>query len=518
VSTYQKIFNYGLLVFILTLCAKILALVKDMILAYKFGQGELTDAYFIAYSIPHTLMFIMGITLLKGMSSSIFSESIAQKRHEHISTLFSTIFNGAFLFTVIISLFGIWQMPFIINHLPFSYSAVTNDTVIRLGRILFPLIILLGLSDFLGAVLNAFRSFFLPGFSLVIANTCMILSLLLLSDRLSITSLAYGTVVGFFAACIMQFIYIITRKIKYKPFSANLQPVKSYVLKSLPLLLVTGMGQVSVLIGYIIALSIESGMVSALSYAGKINELSLHLFILPLLTVLLPEFARNKAVDNIQTLKSNIRFGAETIGAIIVFWTAFIIVFHKEVIIILFQRGEFTTSNAALTGEILLIYIIGMCFQAGYMFFVFVFLGLQKTKTLALIGVLSYTVNIILMFLLSRWFNVYGIAWAATITSVIYFLLLLYAFKRRCIQFSLIKHGKNLFKIVCSGISVLIFFRLLYTLIYFDTEKITTVILPQLLIVGVIGIILYMGLLHLLGIFAFGKTVKGLKRSIFGQN
>lgn len=519
-STKSKILQSGLLVFSLVLGAKALAAVRDLILAYKFGQGELTDAYFIAFHIPHTLMYVMGITLLRGMSSSIFSESIALKRDKELSALFSTIFNAAFIITAAISIVCIWQMPAIIRLLPFTFQDASFEMIVLMGRILFPLIITLGLSDYLGATLNAFRNFFLPGFSLITANICMIISLIYFADKLSILSLAYGTAVGFILACTIQFVFIARSKIPYKliSFNLNLPPVRSFLRKSMPLLLVTGFGQISILVGYIIALNIEEGMVSALSYAGKINDISLSLFVLPLLIVLLPEFARDKAVNNIAALKSHIRFGAEVIASILVFWVAFLIVFHREVIMVYLQRGEFSASDASLTGKILLIYMIGLCFQAGYLFFVFIYLGMQKTKALTIIGVISYTINIILLFTLSGFFGVYGLAWAASITAFIYCLLLLITFKRKYIRFSLLKHGRNLMKITAAGLIMLLIFILFHSVVITDTETTAITTALQLMLIGSFGVILYMGMLHIFRIFTFDAIIAGVKRYIHGQS
>ena len=513
-STPSKILQSVFLVFALVLIAKSLALLRDILIAYKFGQGELTDAYFIAFQIPHTLIYIMGINLLKGMSSSLFSESIAQNKKEELSLQFSTIFNGAFVITLVITIIGIWKMPLLVGLLPFSYQAVSFDMIVFLGRLMFPFLILFGLSDYLGATLNAFRNFFLPGFSLVVANSVIIISLLVLSDSLSILSLAYGTLAGFAIALLIQFIFVVKTKIPYRisAFDFRIAPVRNYLRKSAPLLLVTSLAQLTILIGYIIALNLDEGMVSSLSYAGKINDLSISLFVLPLLTVLLPEFARDKATNNIDALKSHIRFGAEVIAAVIIFCTAFLLVYYREVVVALFQRGEFTAADASLTGGVLKIYLIGLCFQAGYLFFVFIYLGMQKTKSLTIIGLISYSINIILLFLLSKNYGIYGIAWAVVISSVVYFLLLFITFKIYYIRFSLIKQGRKLLKIVFSGLVMVVIF-------YFSLQwQISESVIIQILFAGTAGSIIYLSMLHFFRIFSFDHVIIGIKRYVREQN
>lgn len=517
-STPYKILQSGLLVFLLVLIAKFLALIKDIILAYYFGQGELTDTYFIAFQIPNALMYILGIDLLRGMTSSIFSGSLAQKRMQDLSVQFSTIFNGAFLLTFVVSIIGIWKMPALIRIIPFTFQDSSFEMTVLLGRLLFPFLMVFGLSTYLGATLNAFRNFFLPGLSLIIANIIMIVSLLFLADSLSIVSLAYGTITGFTLACVIQFIYIVKTKIPYKisAFNFLIEPVRNYFRKSLPLLLVTSLAQLTIFTGFIIALKIDEGMVSALSYAGKINELSLSLFVLPLLTVLLPEFSRNKAVNNIEKLKTNIRFGIEVIATVIVFWISFITVFYREVIYILFQRGEFTALNTMLTSDILMIYIIGICFQSAHLFFVFVYLGMQKTKALTLIGISAYIINIGLLLFLSNKYGVLGIAWASTITSIIYSFLLIITFKHLYINFSILKHSKRLIKIVGAGIVLFVLFFIAHEILMSKEINSLFSMISWLFLIVFAGIIIYVTFLNMLRVYTIKNIVTGVRNYIHG--
>ncbi|MFC1730810.1 murein biosynthesis integral membrane protein MurJ [candidate division KSB1 bacterium] len=519
-SANHKILQSGLLLFSLVFISKALAFLKDIILAYTFGKGELTDIYFIAFSIPHTLMYVMGITLLRGMSSSVFSGMIAKKEDTALSILFSTIFNGVFLFTAALSAICIWQMPALIRMLPFTFYETDFDMTVLLARILFPLLITLGLSDYCGAVLNAFRNFFLPGFSMILANLCMIVSLLLLSDSLSILSIAYGTAAGFLIALAVQFIFLIRSKIRYLFSTLNFTapPVRSFIVKARPLILLTGISQISIFTSKIIALHMETGMVSALSYAEKVNEISISLFVLPLLTVLLPEFARETAVLNLEALKSRIRFGAEVIASIITFIVVFLIVFHNEVIVLLFQRGEFTVSDSAVTGDILLIFVLGLIFQAGYLCCVFIYLGMQKTKALTVVGILSYSVNIVLLFTLSHFYGVYGLAASFSITAAVYFLLLFSVFKKRYIAFSLWKQSRNLLKIAVSGVILLLSFYLVGLLFNAGRDMSFMSLAVFIAITGSAGLLFYMVLLNIFHVFEISDFLKGTGRYIRGQN
>ncbi len=516
----NKIVYSGFILFILTVIVKGVAFVKDILVAHFFGMNELTDAYYIAFSIPHTLMYVLGITILRGMSSAMFSESIANKDYTGLSVVFSTIFNWAFVLTVCVSLIAAWFMPAIIELLPFRFTDASFDMIVLLARLLFPLLVTLGLSEYLGATLNAFRNFTLPATSLIIANICMIVSLFLLSDRFSIVSLAYGTAAGFLIAFILQFVVVISTKIRYNPkaFNIGLPPIKSYIRTSFPLLCATGMGQITVLISYILALNIERGMVSALTYAGKINEITITLFVIPFLTVLLPEFSRDQAVNEIQTLKDRIKSGAEVIAAIIVFGIAFLGVFHREIVRLIFFRGAFTLENVELTSAIFSILLAGLCFMTATLYMNFVFLGMQKTKVLALVSFAAYTVKIILMVVLAHMYGIFGLAWAATGTAFFHTILLVVAFKKYCINISIISQSRTILKIILVGVIQYALFQGMITLLGITLVTDIRLMTMSIASVGLSGLVIYIGMLHSTKIFPLNAVFSGIEGYIRGSD
>jgi len=490
---HRKIIGSSILVLLLIICVKLIAVIKDIILAYIFGLGKLTDAYFVAFQIPQTLIFLLGITILREMSSSIFSKTIELKQDRDLSILFSSIFNYALLTTVLVSLIGIILMPFIVKLLPISHYDDMDRLIVYLGRILFTMVITFGLSEYLGAVLNAFRNFFLPGFSTICANICMIVSLIMFAHKLSIASLAYGTTIGFLISCIIQFTYITSRKIFYKPFVIDFHfpLVREYIKKAIPFMIITSMSQICILVSYILSLNFGQGMASALSFAGKLNDIIINLFVLPFLTVLLPEFSRDTANNDTNTLKSHIRFGAEAIAVIVIFCTAFMIVCNQEIVQLLFMRGKFTLENAHITGNILFIYMIGLCFQAGYLYLVFIYLGIQKTSSLLFIGGTSYILNVVLQIILSHYFGVYGITAGISFASLIYFFVLLFTLKKNFISFSFFKQGRYILKIVGIIPFLIIVFIVGRKVLFTDENLKQSYLFVKLLILGGAGLFIY---------------------------
>ena len=513
----SKILYSGILLFLITAIVKGLAFFKEIIVAHNFGMTGLTDAYNVAYLLPSVLIYVTGISVLTGIPTSLFSESIARNDFKDLSQTFSTVFNLIFTGTLVIALFCIWQMPAIIGFYAPEIQEQSFKLTVLMARILVPLLITLGISNYLSATLNAFRSFVLPGFSLIVANVCIILSLILLSNRLSILSLAVGTAAGFFLAFVIQFISIIRTKINYT-FSFNIRstPVKTFIATSVPLLFLTIMSQICLLIDRKVALGLFEGAFSSLAYSARINEIALNLFVLPFMTVLLPEFARDAAVQNINELKLRIRFSAEVLAAIIIFFVVFLAVFHQQIITILYHRGAFTAADVFITSKILLISTIGLSFQAGYLFLLFIYLGLKKTRPLALIGGLSYALNIGLIFVLVPIFGVYGLAAASAIMAFVYCIALFVKLKLSYIHFKIRKNATNLFKIFALGVTLALSYVIMYPIVVPEVTIPNTLLAMRLGIAFTIGLAFFVGMLNLLRIFSFKGIFKGVSRHYRG--
>ena len=60
----SKTAKYTLILIMTTLLSKILGAVRDLSVAYRYGAGDVTDAYFVAFAIPTVLFAGIGSAIL----------------------------------------------------------------------------------------------------------------------------------------------------------------------------------------------------------------------------------------------------------------------------------------------------------------------------------------------------------------------------------------------------------------------------------------------------------------------
>src|SRR5687767_8432915 len=73
------------------LLSRVLGIVRDMIIAWKFGQGSLTDAYVLSFQLPDLLFFLIAGGALSSAFIPVFSEFLHTGREREAWKLFSVV-------------------------------------------------------------------------------------------------------------------------------------------------------------------------------------------------------------------------------------------------------------------------------------------------------------------------------------------------------------------------------------------------------------------------------------------
>jgi len=196
----------------------------------------------------------------------------------------------------------------------------------------------------------------------------------------------------------------------------------------LPALFGVSVSQINLLVDTMIASTLIAGSVSWLYYSDRLLELPLALIGIALATVALAK------LSNYHALKDNENF-TKTINkalfiAIILGFPACLglVLYSKELIITLFQYGEFDTSSAIKTSYSLQAYGSGLMAFIAIKIFAPIFLSRGDTKTPVKAGVVAMLSNIILNLILVQFFGHIGLAVATSLSallnaSILYFYL-----------------------------------------------------------------------------------------------
>ena len=468
-----------------TLISRLTGYLRDILIAIFLGAGPIADAFFVAFRFPNTFrrLFSEG-TFNAAFVPSYSSELNKSKKN---SDLFANnIFNILFLsLLAIIFIIEIFMPLFVTLIAPgFRENPEKLEIAINLTRITFPFLLFVSLSSFFSAILNSHNKFGAASATPIILNIILIIVLLFgkfLSDKL-IYYLAYAVTF----AGIIQLIFLIffvkkyfVPKITFKIKKSK--KIKLFFKKLLPSIFSSGVTQINILVGTIIA-SFQANAVSYLYYADRIYQINLAIAGIAIGTVLLPSLSKyvdsknNTKIDFIQNKSLELSLFLSLPAA------AALLIASKEITSALFGYGSFDLNSVNNSSQALFYFALGLpAFALIKVFSSFLF-ARHNTKTPFHFSIFSVLLNI---FISIYFFNKIGfiiIPIATTISSWFNTLVLLfYLLKKNYFSFYknfLIKFLNILF---VSSFSSFIFYKLIQYfneyLIYESEYKLLTIIL-----------------------------------------
>jgi putative peptidoglycan lipid II flippase len=157
--------------------SRVLGLVREIVAAYTFGAAGKINAFTVAFQIPNLVRALVADTALSGAFVPVFSELLEKGERARAWRVASTIFWLILLLTTGMTAIFVLAAPLIVEL--FGTPGGDFDLAVGLSRLLFPIVILLGLSGIIVGILNAYDQFTVPALTPVAWNLVIILGLFL---------------------------------------------------------------------------------------------------------------------------------------------------------------------------------------------------------------------------------------------------------------------------------------------------------------------------------------------------
>ena len=454
-----------------TLLSRILGYLRDILIAIFLGTGVLADAFFIAFRISNTFrrLFSEG-TFNAAFVPSYASEIVKGKKQSNkfANNIFNLLFLGLLFLVLIVQIF----MPAFVSIIApgFVENVEKMELAISLTRITFPFLLFVCLASFFSAILNSHNKFAAASAAPIILNIILIGVLLfskLLGDNL-VFYLSYG--VSFAGFLQLVFLYKFVRKFYSLKLDFKIKTnskIKVFFKKLLPSIFASGVTQINILVGTIIA-SFQASAVSYLYYADRIYQINLAIAGIAIGVVVLPQLSKH-----IQTKKkSKIHLIQNKALELSLFLTlpasAALLIASEEIISALFGYGSFDQVSVINSGKALYYFALGLPAFSLIKVFSSFFFANHDTKIPFYISLFSVLINIVISI---SYFNEIGfiIIPIATTISSWFNAILLFAFLKNRDLFSFNKIFLVRFvKIIVASLLMAIFFNFLIT--YFKYE------------------------------------------------
>lgn len=440
-------FRSGLLVMIITMVSRVLGLVRATIIAYYFGASGATDAYFSAFKISNFFRQLLGEGALGSSFIPLYNEKIEIEGEEKGKEFIYSILNLIFVFSTIVTLLMIIFSQDIINLIVNGFPTETKILASQLLKIMSVYFIFISLSGMICAMLNNFKQFAIPASTSIFFNLAIILASMGFSKTFGISALAYGVVLGgaFQLLIVLPSFFKIVKGYSFKINWKDPYLKKIFILMC-PMLVGIVARQVNTIVDQVFASYLQEGGVTALENATRLYLLPVGVFGVSISTVIFPVLSKAVARNDLKTAENNIVKGLNILLFLIIPSTAVLTFYSTDVIRLTLSYGKFGEEAVKVISEALLYYSLGLYFYTAIYLMTRAFYSVKNSSYPVRFSIVSIIINIVLNFALIKPMAYRGLALSTSIASGVNFVLLVYVFRKKYMEFplkrSLIFFGK----------------------------------------------------------------------------
>ena len=401
-----------------TIISRLLGYMRDILIAVFLGAGPLADAFFVAFRIPNTFRRLFSEGTFNAAFVPSYSSINNKKKSENFANnIFSLLILGLLSLVFFIEIF----MPIFVFLIAPGFEGDNSkmELAITLTRITFPFLLFVSLASFLSAILNSHNKFAAASAAPIILNIFLILVLIfgkMLDDQL-VYYLSYAVTISGITQFI--FLYFFVKK-NYKPqfkFSFKIdEKIKLFFKKLLPSIFSSGVTQINILVGTIIA-SFQASAVSYLYYADRIYQINLAIAGIAIGTVILPQLSKhvqNKKKEKIHLIQNK----ALELSLFLSIPAAIaLLIASEEIISSLFGYGSFDQESVKKSAQALFYFGLGLPAFSLIKIFSTFFFARHETKIPFYISLISVLLNIFISIIFFKEIGFLIIPMATTISS-----------------------------------------------------------------------------------------------------
>lgn len=461
----KKTKTTALVLMLIILTSKITGFFRDIVLAQTFGAGEITDAYLTALNIP--VVLFDGISAALGTTFiPIYFKIKSSKGQEEVNKFTSNILNIVILVSLVFVLLGVIFAPYIVKIFAVGFKGDVFDLTVNYSKILIFSMVFIAINGLVSSYLVASGNVYISGAITIPFNIFVIIAIIFASVTESYV-MVYGTLIAYIVQLLFQLPLLIKKGYKHR-LTVNLRDenIRQILFLVIPVFIGSYINQINAVVNRTLASTLDSGSITALNYANKLNMFAVGVIAVAISTIMYPILSKLASEGNKKLFKINI---SKSINMIVIIMLPIMVVmttFSKEIVKVLFEEGSFNSHDTYLTSTALFFYSIGILSYGLKELLAKSFYSLQDTKTPVRNATISVVINIVFSIILVNIMGIGGLALASSISATVTTMLLLISLRKKIgkIGFSYIL--KTFIKGTIASIVMYIIMRIAYNYIF----------------------------------------------------
>ena len=413
----------------------ITALIKDVFLASYLGTTEYADALTLALFVPDTLGNLLIAISINVACVPVFSMLYINEKQDRLIKCVKNINIIIAIATMALAVLLFVFRKSVMGSLGRGVSSHTIKMYIQVFLVILPIIILYPFIYTRISLLQVIDKFITPAFAPVLYNGIFLIAILVgyfikIPINQGVFLLALSVTLGVISMAIIVIKPL--SELQSKPFSLSKSPLSILKisreevddLKAIfriftPYLFIIMSSQMVLYVERLIASNFGKGSASGLSYAYRLSQFPIWVFVAAISTVILPALTKLNGKGCDEELKLKFIKSIRNVLLFSILMTIILFVLRTPVISILFERGSFDHKSLGITSSILKGYSLAIVGQSLSAICIRYFLAIGKMKIPLISCLTAASINIIADLYLSSKIGLAGLGYGAAIASLI---------------------------------------------------------------------------------------------------
>jgi putative peptidoglycan lipid II flippase len=364
--------------------SRIAGLIREVVASSYFGTSGPFSAFTIAFQVPNLLRALVADSALSAAFVPVFTELLEQKKRREAFELAGALFGLILVVLGTVSILFIVIAPWVIP--PITGGKFTDELdqlTVGLSRVMFPIVVLLGLNGLIVGILNAYDHFTIPAISPVVWNLVIIVGLVALKPLFEGPNELYAYAIGVLAGTVVQFAMClpVLKRVGFKlsiSFNWSDPRIRRVLSLMLPVTIGLGLINFNLLINSSLGSLVSESAPAAIDRAFRLYMLPQGIFSVAVATVLFPQLSRLAARGDLDGLRATSANGVRQIALLLIpaaFATA---VLAEPLTRLVYQRGEFGAGSTDEVAEALFWFSFSLPFSGANLLLTRTFFSLQR--------------------------------------------------------------------------------------------------------------------------------------------
>ena len=399
---------------IATAASRIAGLAREVVAAGYYGINGPVSAFTIAFQVPNLIRALFADAALQPAFVPVFTELLGKKAYKEAFRLASTLLLLVTMVLGAMTAFFVLLAPVIMPIFAPGFEGPILDLTVSLSQVLFPILILLGISGIVVGILNSYDRFGAFAISPFFWNLTIIVVLVVLEPLFHGRDRIYAYAIGILVGTLVQLL-IPAWDLRNTPFHFTWSfdwrhpGVRRVFLLMLPVTISLGLINFNNLINSFFGSLVSHEAPAAIDKAFRIYQLPQGIFSVAIATVLFPTLARFANAGEIGNLRATMANGMRQILFVLVPAAAAILALSDPMIRLIYQRGEFNPAETTVVATALFWFAFSLPTNGLYLLQTRTFFSLQRPWQATALATIDLVVSALAALVLYKPFGVGGI-------------------------------------------------------------------------------------------------------------